>query len=143
MYGWVYAPGGRRVTSPDRFRPIGYRAGGPTPNPQPGLGPPAPVTPAPTPKPSPGPSPAAPSLPNQNPFGGSPSGLAAVLTKAADDTVAGLQVALGAIIMLTGLLLLMAETGTGGELAASAGRGVKRAGKLAVDAAVAVAAAPK
>jgi hypothetical protein len=131
MFGWVYAPGGRRVTSPDRFRPIGYRAGGPTPNPQPGLGPPAPVTPAPTPKPSPGPSPAAPSLPNQNPFGGSPSGLAAVLTKAADDTVAGLQVALGALIMVVGLLLLAGEMGAGGQLAAGTVRGAGRVGRSA------------
>jgi hypothetical protein len=118
-----YAPGTRRVVVPGtRTHRIGYRAGGPTPNPQPG---PAPVVPA---------GPPLPSLRNPLPSLPSPvEALSGTLTAAVgiwtSSALSAGQVALGAALVGVGLLLLLGMTGAGGTAARGARTGVRRAAR--------------
>lgn len=123
---------GRRASAPARFRPVGYRAGGPSPlpGPNPASGPgaqPGP-SPAPTPNPRPGPVPVAPALP-----GGSDGlNLGAVLSGGIAELTGIGQVLLGAGFLAVALLLLLGETSAGGQLARDTRRAVVGAGRLAL-----------
>jgi hypothetical protein len=110
--GIRYASGTRRVTAPSRFRPIGYRAGGPSPQPGPNPSAPnppaAPPTPQPTPNPQPGPAP-----PATTPVGPPGPDLGAAITAALGDVQAAGQVLLGAALVAVALVLLMGDTALG------------------------------
>lgn len=111
-----------QVVAPSRFRPIGYRAGGP--NPQPGPNPAAGpgVQPGPAPQPTPNPQPG-PAPPATTPGSSSSSdpGLFGTIGALLTKLESGSQVALGALIMGVGILLAL---GTGAGVAQGARRAV-------------------
>jgi len=124
VYGFRYGEGQgygrqRRVVAPGLLRPIGYRAGGPTPQPGPGPNPAAGpgAQPAPGPQPTPNPTPeSAPVAPNLPPlFGG--VDLGGAFNAAITGFEAGGMILLGVLCVGVGLLLVLSTTSVGGTAA--------------------------
>jgi hypothetical protein len=111
-----------------RVAPSAIGRGGPTPQPQPGSNPaagpgpqPAP-TPTPTPHPQPGPAP-----PAQTPKSGPLFDLSGI----GHTLLGGGQIALGGLVVGVALLILVGQTGAGGEAARGA-TGLVRRGARAI-----------
>lgn len=96
---------GRRASAPARFRPVGYRAGGPVP--------PGPLGQRPAGDTTQGPAPGG---PTSTPDGGGVDLGAAVSAALRDLTGIG-QVLLGVLLLATAALLLLSTTSAGGQLA--------------------------
>lgn len=124
MAGIRYAGHSRRVIAPARFRPIGYRAGGPSPQPGPNPSAPNPPAAAPTPQPTPNPTPG-PAPPATTPTSPPGPDLGSAIRTALGDVQSAGQVLLGAAVLAVGLILLLGETGAGGQVAKGVKRGVR------------------
>lgn len=119
---------GRRASAPARFRAIGYRAGGPSPQPGPNpqSGPGAQPGPgvAPTPNPSPGPAPVASALPGGS--SGPDLSISNLFSGAEAGVITAGQVVIGLLVMAVGLLLVIGETRAGAPLARNMRRAAVR-----------------
>jgi hypothetical protein len=67
------------------------------------------------------------------PLSGSPlDGLGAAIQRGLDGALGAGQILLGALLVGAGVLIVLAQTGAGGELARSTVKATKAAGKLAL-----------